>query len=255
MVMSMFSEGIRRYGTVVLDWLLPPVCPVTGEIVEQHGIIAPSAWAKLTFVADPKCCSCGVPFAFDQEMTPYQAEGMKCADCLAEVKPYDRAVSALVYDDGSREMVLRFKHGDQLQSVAVFLPWLLKAGEPILNDADLIVPVPLHPWRLIKRRYNQAALLSAAIAKSCQIKHNATVLRRIRMTKSQGHLSQKMRKSNVYKAFDLKSSDLSVVQGKNVVLVDDVLTTGATIEACSQVLLEGGASKVSVLTLARAVKN
>ena len=229
-----------------LDWLLPPVCPLSGEIVAMHGMISSEAWAKLSFITDPKCGCCGIPFAFSQV-----DEGQFCGECLSNPKPYTRAVSTLVYSDSSRDLILGFKHGDRLQAVPVFLPWMVQAVAPFIDQIDVLVPVPLHYTRLIRRRYNQAALLSSALAVKVEKENDFQSLKRVRKTKTQGRLNPNQREHNVSGAFSVGGDRLN---NKTVLLIDDVYTTGATVNACTRAMLKAGAKEGFVLSLAKVVR-
>ncbi len=233
----------------LIDVVLPPRCPFTGEIVDSAGTVSPSAWAALSFIAAPYCDACGFPFEF---AVPKGSGETLCAACLSDRPPYKHARAALVYNDASRDFILGFKHGDQIHSVVAMVPWLKQAGADILADADIIVPVPLHRWRLLRRRYNQAAIIGRAIAKECGKNFVPDALTRTRATPAQGHLKAKERAQNVKRAFALHPA--RSVSGKKIVLVDDVYTTGATVNECVKVLLRAGAAEVSILTLARVVK-
>lgn len=232
-----------------IDVVLPPRCPFTGEIVDSQGMVSPQAWGQLSFITAPQCHACGFPFEF---AVPGGSTEVLCAACLAERPEYSMARSALVYNDASRDFILGFKHGDQIHSVVSMMPWLKQAGADILPQADLIVPVPLHRWRLLRRRYNQAAVIGRAIAKEAGKSFMADALLRTRPTPTQGHLSAKQRAENVRKAFRLHPK--RSVAGKKIILVDDVYTTGATVRECVKALKQAGAADVSVLTLARVVK-
>lgn len=232
-----------------VDTVLPPRCVVTGDPVEVQGMVAPGAWAALDFIARPFCETCGFPFDFD-----VTGEGALCASCLADPPSYGRARAALKYNDASRDMILGFKHADKTHAVRAFVPWLRRAGAEMLAQADLLVPVPLHPWRLIARRYNQAALMVQMLAQDIGISYVLDALLRVRATPSQGHLNAKERFKNVKRAFAIHPSRAGDIKGKIIILVDDVYTTGATAQECAQVLLKGGAAQVHVLTLARVVK-
>lgn len=240
---------MKSFGQLV-DFILPPRCIVTGEIVDQQGMLSSEAWAQLNFIADPLCDKCGVPFEFDDGYGQNQ-----CATCLKEPPPLDKARSALVYDDESRNIILAFKHGDKTHFVKGFMPWLKRAGADVLHDADFIIPVPLHPWRLLQRRYNQSGLISFFLGQDIQTKVLLDGLIRVRSTPTQGHLRVKDRKKNVRRAFSCNAKYGSLFRGKNILLIDDVFTTGATVNECANTLLASGANKVSVLTLARAVKS
>ena len=240
----------RYWLGAVFDWALPAICPVTGEVLDAHGMISSQAWHSLRFISQPQCDQCGIPFEFE---TQENSSETLCGDCIANPKLYRRAVSAIIYDEVSRGMILKYKHGDRTQLTPVFVPWMLRAGGDMLESCDVIMPVPLHPFRLIKRKYNQSALLAAALAQEAGKRYDPFSLRRIKHTPPQGKMDAKARKDNVSKAFDLKV-DANEVQDARVVLVDDVLTSGATVEACARVLYKAGAASVDVLTLARVLR-
>ncbi len=234
--------------TAAVDFVLPPRCIVTGEIVGQQGMVAPSVWRDLTFIGKPQCGCCGIPFEFGM------AAGTLCVRCIEKRPPYRTARSALVYNDASRAMILRFKHADQLHAVHAFTPWLRRAGAEMLDGADLLVPVPLHPFRLWRRRYNQAALIAQALGKSCGLPVMPEALKRQRATPSQGYLDYKQRQKNVKNAFAVNHQAVQRLDGRSVVLIDDVYTTGATVKECTRALLAAGAAAVDILTVARVVK-
>lgn len=233
-----------------IDLVLPARCPVTGETVAAPGKISVTAWKELSFLTDPMCYRCGVPFS-------YQAgEYAECADCLGRPPAFDSARAALKYDAASRGMILGFKHGDQIHTVHSFVPWLCRAGEGFLKDTQvLIAPVPLHPLRLIRRRYNQAGEIVKVLARQTGRESALDLLQRKRATVPQGHLSPKDRRNNVKGAFALNPKYHDLVKDRPVILVDDVLTTGATVSECARILKMAGAREVNVLTVARAVKD
>ena len=237
-----------------LNFILPPRCIVTGEIVDSVGILSPEAWAALSFIGDPHCVRCGFPFEFMSEPDFEANKDNLCGGCVKKPPIYTQARSALVYDDASRDLILGFKHGDQIHNVLCFVPWLERIGSEILKDADFLVPVPLHPWRLIRRRFNQSAIIAKALNQETEIPFILNALRRVRHTPTQGRLRQKERQKNVKNAFDVPTKVRETLRGKHVVLIDDVLTSGATIQECTKALLKNGVGKVSVLTLARVVK-
>ncbi len=242
------SGFAKKAADLCLDALLPPRCIVTGEIVDRQGAVSAQAWQALVFITDPLCRRCGIPFAFEA------GEELLCAACLKREPFYDRARAALVYDDASRDMILRFKHADQIHAIHSFLPWMLRAGADILPGADMVMPVPLHRWRLLKRRYNQAALIAKIISKNSYIEFVPDILVRRRATPSQGHKSALERRKNVRRAFTLHPRRAASVAGKRIVLIDDVLTTGATVSECAKTLKKAGALSVDVLALARVVR-
>jgi ComF family protein len=189
-----------------------------------------------------------VPFA--EDLGP----AAQCGTCLGRPPRFRRARAALVYDDKSRRLVLPFKHGDRTDMARSCGRWMASAGGELLAEADLIAPVPLHWRRLFTRRYNQALLLARSVARASPARLAPDLLRRARWTGSQAGLKAQERRTNVRRAFELHPRWTAAVRDKTILLVDDVLTTGATVEACTQALQRGGARHVDVLTLARVVR-
>jgi ComF family protein len=231
----------------ILDLLFPPLCIACREPVsEAHGF-CPPCWSTITFLDGPACACCGTPFPVDA------GESVLCAACLARPPAYDRARAILAYDHNSRGPILALKHADRLDLIPGFARWLERSGAALLSSADVIVPVPLHRWRLWRRRYNQAAELARALARRSAKPFLPLALMRVRATPSQGLMvSARARRRNVLGAF--RVPDSSMVAGRNILLIDDVLTTGATVEAAAKALKRAGAAKVSVLALARVVR-
>ena len=242
-----YLEPYINAGKKMLDILLPPQCLACGSLVESQGVLCPSCWDGIDFLGDPCCAACGLPFEFEAF-----ADAL-CGACLRQPPPYRRARSVFAYDDASRNLVLAFKHGDRTDAAPAYGRWLARAGGELIGDTDVIVPVPLHWMRLFKRKYNQAALLAWALGGLVGRPVAPNHLIRRRRTPSQGTLSPSARRKNVAGAFVLKSSGKAAFSGKRVLLIDDVLTTGATAAACARALLKGGAASVDVLTLARVV--
>jgi ComF family protein len=236
----------RTTSRTLLDLILPPRCPVTGALVGRNGTIAPEFWAQLNFIQDSYCAQCGAPFREAME------KHMVCGACLQEPPPFARARAALRYDDHSAKMILKFKHADALQLAKIFATWLQQAGTELLTHTDLLIPVPLHRWRLLKRRYNQAALLSAALAKHSGVAHHPHLLRRQRHTPTQGQKSKTERHDNIKHAFVVPDHLQTQIKDKTILLIDDVYTSGATVNECTKILLKAGAKEVNVLTIARA---
>ena len=246
------DSALTRIATSILDALLPPRCLSCGGAVDRQGGLCVACWSTLTFIAPPLCACCGMPFEF--AAAGENPDDLLCGACMAEPPPFARARAVLVYDDGSRPLVLGFKHGDRIHAADSYGAWMARAGADLLVEADLLAPVPLHPWRLFRRRYNQAALLARAVSRRAGVPVVPDLLVRRRSTPSQGGLGRKGRARNVKGAFRLRRGTKERVKGKRVVLVDDVLTTGATLAECTRVLLQAGAARVEVLTLARVVK-
>jgi ComF family protein len=247
--MQILQRKIKAFAGQAVDVILPPRCVVTGDAVERQGMIAPAAWQALDFIAEPFCALCGLPFDFEADA------GALCVECLDERPPFASARAALKYNDASRALILGFKHADKTHIVRAFVPWLRRIGGSTLESADYILPVPLHYWRLVSRRYNQSALMAEALAQETKIPYWSGALKRIRATPSQGHLGYDERAKNVRGAFALHARYAEKIKGKNIILVDDVYTTGSTVRECAKALLKSGAGQVHVLALARVVRN
>ncbi|MBL4804839.1 MAG: ComF family protein [Alphaproteobacteria bacterium] len=212
-------------------------------------MITAHAWSQLNFIAEPQCTKCGIPFEFES------FEGMTCTACLDREPPFETARAALKYDDASRDMILRFKHADQIHVVLAFVPWMEKAGAEMLAQADYLIPVPLHRWRLLSRRYNQSALIAHALSRKTKIPTLVDGVLRTRATEVQGYKKAVERHKNVKKAFAVNPKRVEQIKGKNLILIDDVYTTGATVKECAKTLVKAGAARVDVLTLARVVRD
>jgi ComF family protein len=243
------QSGWRRAGRGVLDVIYPPLCIVCREPVQDPDSLCPECWKALHFLDGPVCKVCGLPFDFDP------IEETECAACMAQPPAFDKARAILRYDDASRKPVLALKHADRLDLVPAFGRWLERTGRELLAQSDVVVPVPLHRLRLWKRRYNQSAELARAVSRFSGVPLDILSLRRIRRTPSQGEMpSAHARRRNVRGAFAVPAEHKPAVKGKRMLLVDDVLTTGATVSACARALKRAGAAKVFVLALARVVR-
>lgn len=240
--------GLRRGGAAALDVLLPPQCLKCREPVDRQGLLCPACWSAVAWLAPPFCAACGYPFEHDE------GEGALCGACTRSPPVFARARSAFAYDEASKPLVLSFKHADRTEGAPAYGRWLARAGSELAAEADLVAPVPLHRWRLLRRRYNQAALLALALAEACGKPCLPDLLARVKSTPSQGGLGRAGRAENVRGAFAVRPRRREAMQGKRVLLVDDVYTTGATATACARVLLRAGAAAVDVLTLARVVR-
>lgn len=228
-----------------LNLLFPPTCLCCQEPLASPGALCGACWEKVTFLGEPDCLRCGHPFEFAQ---PGPA---MCAGCMAAPPPYTQGRAVLRYDEHSRTLITRLKYADQGQLAAGYGAWLAARGHALLESSDVLVPVPLHYWRFVQRRYNQSALLARALARHCQLKVIPDALKRTRHTKPQASLSRQQRRRNVRGAFAMTPRHKAALAGKRVLLIDDVMTTSATIHECTKALLEGGAAEVRVLTLAR----
>lgn len=229
-----------------IDLLIPLRCAKCGIILENsHGLCA-DCWSLIPFITKPVCNCCGLPFEFEIE------EGALCGACSHTQPPYKTARSVFVYAAQSKDLILKFKHTDAIHSAPLFAEWMARLLEDVNNP--LCIPVPLHWTRLFMRTYNQAGLLAQEIAKHKGWTYAPSLLIRKRRTPSQGHLSKKARLKNIERAFAVPEGKKKELLGKIIVLVDDVFTTGATLNACSKTLLKAGAKEVHAVTLGRAVK-
>lgn len=243
------QSGLKRAGRAALNLLFPPLCIGCRAAVAEPGALCANCWQDIRFLDGPMCERCGLPFEFDA------GEGTLCAACQARPPAFDKARAVMRYDEASRGPILALKHGDRLDLVPGFGRWLDRGGRALLDEADLILPVPLHPFRLWRRRYNQAAEFARALSRRSGKPAALFALVRSRDTPSQGAMrSAKARRRNMLGAFKVPPSHKSAIAGRNVLLIDDVLTTGATADACARALKRAGAAKVFVLALARVVR-
>ncbi len=240
---SQFSP--TRLARRVLDVLLPPQCLACSIMVDQPGALCCDCWGKINFLGPPQCAACGLTFEYDP------GEGVLCGPCTQQYPVFRRARAAMRYDDASRGLILSFKHGDRTDMAPAFGRWMVRTGKELIADADLLVPVPLHWGRLFSRRYNQAAMLCGEVGRLTGLDVSPDTLVRIRPTPPQGKLSPTARQANIRGAFRVKKSRASGIRGLRILLIDDVMTTGATVSACAGELLKAGAGAVDVLTMAR----
>lgn len=218
-------------------------------MVEENGL-CPKCWSGVDFIAGLVCDCCGVPLVGKDE-----GEGEYCDDCLTIARPWTRGRAAISYADKGRQIVLALKHGDRLDVVKPAADWMVRAAQPILSDDMVIAPVPLHWRRLFKRRYNQSALLARQVAKATRLPFQPDLLIRHRPTSSQEGRSREARFENMLDAIRMHPKRKTDLDGRHVLLVDDVMTSGATFAACSDACLRAGAHEVSVLALARVAKD
>ena len=227
----------RQLGRACLDTVLPPTDDT-------------ELFTQLTFIDDPCCSACGFPFA--HALVGLDEADTQCGSCTARPPAFDTVRSAMRYDEHSRPVVLAFKHGGHTDRLKSFAAQMHRAGRVALRDADVLLPVPLHRSRLVSRRYNQSALLARALSKRTGVPMDASALLRARRTPSQGGLSAVGRRRNVAGAFVVP--DRARVEGLRVVIIDDVMTTGATLSSCARVLRKAGAARIDAVCLARVVK-
>ena len=236
----------RRIGRSAADLLLPPLAHDSPEATASAGLTA-GAWSRIVFLEDPVCDGCGA--AFEMDGGAFASE--RCAACLAQPFAFDRARAACLYDEASRGLILKFKHGDHQPFAPLFARWLSRAAAPLLAEAGAVVPVPLHRWRLLSRRFNQSAEVARPLARDAGLDYLPDALVRQTHTTSQGGKSARGRRLNVKAVFAVTPEGARRIRGRRILLVDDVLTTGATAEACARTLLQAGARAVDLAVIAR----
>lgn len=238
--------ALRAVPRLAIDIALPALCISCREPVAGEGVCA-ACWAKLSFIAPPFCARLGIPFVYDP------GPGLLSMEAIANPPAYQRARAAVRYDDVARTMVHALKYQDRTDLAPAMGRWMARAGRELLKEADMLVPVPLHWRRAWSRRYNQSGALARVIGRSVGLPVTGNILRRVRPTQQQIGLSRSERADNVQGAFKVPSEKKSSVQGRRIVLIDDVLTSGATVDACSRALLRARAASVDVLVFARVV--
>ncbi len=229
----------------LLNRLFPPLCLVCDEPSGGAASLCVTCWEKIRFIAPPLCAGCGAPFDLPV------GDGLLCGVCVLQKPLYDSARAALLYDENSRKIVLGFKHGDQTHAAASLAAWMHRAAADLLADIDYLVPVPLHRARLFQRRYNQSALLAQHLGALAGKPVLFETLRRARATPSQGHRKRAERQENMRGAFTVPPRAAGRIVGQRLALIDDVMTTGATVEECAKTLRAAGAREIHVVTLAR----
>jgi ComF family protein len=234
-------------GRAALDLLLPPQCLTCDRPVATQGQFCGECFARTAFITEPCCAHCGVPFAHALQGGVERL----CPGCRLHPPPWRQARAALRYDEHARRVVLPLKHADRTELAAALAPMMARAAPALLRRAELIVPVPLHRRRLFARRYNQAALLAGALSRLCHATAVPDLLRRHVATPSLGELGAEARAAAVAGAFTVRAGRAARLHGRQVLLVDDVMTSGATASACAAVLLAAGAAAVDVLVAAR----
>ena len=229
---------------MALDLLLPPHALDDGERPQTSGLSARS-WGRIAFIEAPVCDGCGAPFEYDL------GAGVRCPACMAKPRAFQRARAACLYDEHSRDLILKLKHADRPDLAPLFARWLMRAAADLADGCDCVAAVPLHRARLFARRYNQAAEIARPLARLLHLPYRPDLLVRARDTGTQGGRSAGGRKSNVQGAFLVPPRSARRIAGKRVLVVDDVLTTGATAEACARALLKAGAAAVDLAVVAR----
>lgn len=234
----------------LVQFVLPHQCVGCGTMVaDDRGLCGP-CWAATPFIVGLVCDGCGLPLPGDAG-EPAAAAPPRCDDCLADPRPWSRGRAAMLYRDNARRLVLALKHGDRLDLARPASRWMAAAATPILEPGSIAVPVPSHWIRLLRRRYNQAAILAQGVARLTGIEVCPDALVRVRRTETQEGKGRDDRRANVSEAIRPHPQRGKRLAGRPVLLVDDVMTSGATLAASAEAALAAGASSVSVLVLAR----
>ena len=229
----------------MLGIVYPPTCVGCGGATGEPHSLCARCWSQIAFIERPFCERLGTPFAIDLGMP------LLSPAAIAEPPVFERARAVARYDDVARRLVHRLKYGDRLELARALATMMVRSGAELLAEAQVIVPVPLHRWRLWWRRFNQAMALASVVSKASGVPCDPFLLARVKPTKPQVGLSKAQRGENLQGAFRVPAEARPRLEGKRVLLVDDVLTTGATANAASRALLRGGARAVDVLAFAR----
>jgi ComF family protein len=239
--------GIRFAVRRALDLVLPPRCAACDNPVEAQGQLCAECFGRTQFITSPFCARCGVPFASVEQGG---ADNL-CPGCADHAPVFRQARAALRYDEQARRLILPLKHSDRVELAAILAPMMARAGAGVLQQADVLVPVPLHRRRLFDRKYNQAAVLAFAIGRLVRRAVAPDAMIRIRRTAPLDDKSPEERAREVAGSFQVRGARRDVVCGRTVLLIDDVMTSGATANACAAALLDSGAVAVDVLVAAR----
>ncbi|MGD0634431.1 MAG: ComF family protein [Beijerinckiaceae bacterium] len=239
----------RQLAASAVDLVFPRSCLACRKATEAQDALCPECWRSVRFIERPFCERLGTPFPVD-----LGAEGLLSPEAIANPPVYDRARAVAHFEDGPvRRLVHRLKYGDRLELARAMGAWMTRAGDELLTGADVLIPVPLHRGRLASRRFNQAAMLARVISEQSGVPVDAFSLTRIKPTPPQVGLTRSQRAANVQGAFRVPPQARLHIEGKAAVLIDDVMTSGATINAASRALLRAGAARVDVLVFARVV--
>lgn len=234
----------------LIQAIYPPTCLTCDALVASDFGLCADCWRETPFITGLTCDKCGVPVPGEPEET-----GVLCEDCLRIARPWAAGRAAMLYRDNARKLVLALKHGDRMDLARPGGQWLLRAARPLIRPGMVVVPVPLHWWRMLRRKYNQSALLSAALARAAALPHCPDALIRQRHTGSQEGRDRDGRFANLQDAFRVHPRRRARIEGQDVLLVDDVMTSGATFAAATEACLAAGAREVFTLALTRVAKD
>lgn len=242
------APALARIGRRALDLVYPPTCLACPAATSAVGTLCPACWGQVRFIERPFCERLGTPFAQDL------GQGLLSPEAMANPPMFQRARAVARYEDGpARRLVHRLKYGDRLELGQAMGLWMVRAGRELIDEADLLVPVPLHRRRLFARKFNQAALLADVVSRESGVPNDPFALERVKATPPQVGLSKLQRAQNLQGALRVPELAKPRLAGLRVILVDDVMTSGATTNAAARALLRGGAAAVDVLVFARVV--
>lgn len=246
-------ESLKHFAASALAlparMLFPPVCAGCQRHVAQPGVLCAACWPSLRFLEKPWCAVMGTPFIHDM------GEGFLSAEAIADPPPFARSRAAVAYTGVARRMAQALKYSDRPELAPWMARWMMRAGSELIADAEVVVPVPLHWRRFFLRRFNQSAELGRAVARLSNLPFAPSAVRRIKITRQQVGLSSREREDNVRGAFAVPAEQRIAVEGRRVLVVDDVYTTGATVSALARALMRAGATAVDVLTFARVLRD
>ncbi|WP_374547467.1 ComF family protein [Rhodoblastus sp.] len=246
------ARALKRAGGLALDLLYPPSCLACRRAISQQGGLCPACWTAMRFIERPYCERLGTPFEID--LAPGESGRMVSPAALADPPVFRRARAVARYEEGpARQLVHRLKYGDRGELAGPMGRWMARAGEELLREADLLVPIPLHWTRLARRRFNQSAALALAISGVSAVPADMDLLTRVKPTPPQVGLTRRQRAQNIQGAFVVAPARRIEAEGRRIVLVDDVMTSGATLNAAARVLLRAGAQSVDALVFARVI--
>lgn len=242
--MTLPGADVSQIARASLALIYPPSCIACGAAVDRPQALCADCWSTIRFIERPFCERLGTPFALDIGGTLHSPAA------IAHPPSFQRARAVAAYDGAARSLVHKLKYNDRTELAEALGLMMLRAGAELLADADLIVPVPLHRWRLWRRRFNQAAALAQVVARQANIPCDMQMLRRVKITRSQVGLTRSQRRDNLSGAFRVAESARLRLAQKRVLVIDDVVTTGSTANAVARALLRGGAQTVDVLSFA-----